>query len=229
MLDKQMKPHLLEINSNPSLNIEFDPGNCQKSARKVSICQITGRNKDGFLTHRGSLGNPCDTETVRRKEISPIDLHVKKRAVGDIIRMLNKYDVEKLACSDFKGYRSYEKIFDPEIEVREFPHVTEFDKILEMYHGLCGIRVQPNLSLAKFSKTIRWFNRLGMKKLEVTDAECTYKNMLRDRGGMDFGGFVDGLYDLINKAYGSVDNRVVKNRIYDVFQKYEWCQRTNKA
>lgn len=56
-----MKPWLLEINSNPSLSIEFDP------------------EKDKMTTKK-------KTEVI----ISPIDLHVKSQVIEDAVLLAKK-------------------------------------------------------------------------------------------------------------------------------------------
>ena len=97
------------------------------------------------------------------------------------------------------------------------------DKMFKIYCELgTSIRFSSELSKAKFIWCAKWFNRLGNEAIQLLDGETAWNNVVRDRGQMDFIGFIIAFYELVNKAYGSCDGKVIKSRILDVFNRYDW-------
>ena len=160
---------------------------------------------------------------MREKKESLVDIYVKKRALCDVVLMLKNVKMEQIASPEFKEFRSYQKILDNNIDKKHFKNVNEFDKMFGIFSELGGgPRFVTSLSKPKFVKCIKWFNRLGTENLQLMDCDNAYNNILRDRGEMDFQGFIIAFYELVNKAYGSIDNKVIKSRIHDVFNRYDW-------
>ena len=131
-----------------------------------------------------------------------IDLYVKQKVLGDAVKLFKTHRISEFSDGEFLKFRSYHKVFDPEIEEREFGDVTEMDKVLEMYIGLCGMKFTASLSRNKFSKIVKWFTGLGNKKIISIDADIAFKNAEKTHGSLDLDGFVIALKFLICKAWG---------------------------
>jgi hypothetical protein len=221
MFDQNMKPYLLEINSNPSLNVDFTPTDARPTTSMAPGAPTKG---SGEKTHRPkkSIDATAYQNTNQKKE-SLVDIFVKKRALCDIVFMLKNVKFEEICSAEFTEYRSYEKIFDSTMDKALFKNVNEMDRLFEIFCELGGgVRFTKDLSKAKFVRCVRWFNRLGTETLQLMDGDNAYNNVVRDRGEMDFQGFISAFYELVNKAYGSADPSVIKSRIHDVFNRYDW-------
>lgn len=222
MFDQNMKPYLLEINSNPSLNVDFNPADARPKTSMAPGTACKGGSSDKAHKAKKSMdGN--NFEQCNQKKESLVDIYVKKRALCDIVFMLKNVKFEEMCSPEFTEYRSYQKVFDSGIDAKLFKTVTEMDRMFEIFCQLGGgPRFCTNLSKAKFIKCVKWFNRLGSETLQQMDGDRAYNNCVRDRGEMDFQGFIIAFYELVDKAYGSVDPKVIKSRIHDVFNRYDW-------
>lgn len=215
MQDQNMKPYLLEINSNPSQNVDYSADDKRPG---TSMCTSTVNND-----RKENIKSRDDKSREPRKRECKVDVYVKERALVDVLFMLKSKSINEIRSEKFKTFRSYIKLFDEHIEEKVYKHVSEFDKMLKIFIELNGsVKFSPTLSKAKFVKCIKWFNRLGNETLQLMDGDNAYNNVIRDRGQMDFQGFISAFYELVNKSYGSCDGKVIKARIHDVFNRYDW-------
>ena len=182
LFDSDLNAHLLEINSNPSLNIDLN----QEDAKEKKV-------KPFFKTEK---------ERLEEFEISKIDLYVKKKVLGDAVRLYKNNSMKKIKGGDFQNYRSYEKVYDETIESEQFGDVNQMEKILEMFMALSGVKFNPALTQSKFSKCVKWFDGLGETKLQLFDADMAFKNAFRKYEILDFDAFSFALQELVSKAYG---------------------------
>lgn len=205
IFDKDLNPFLLEINSNPSLNVDFSTEDALEKKNKGGIVYKSEKDR---LTENN--------------EISLIDLYVKKKVLGDAVRLFKAHRISEFAESEFQKFRSYQKVFDPEIESEGFGNVNELDRILEMFIGLSGIKFTASLNGNKFSKIVKSFNGLGNEKIGLIDADIAFKKAEKAHGSMDFEGFIDALKHLITKAWGfdaeEQDFLDYIGDVYDAFQ-----------
>lgn len=200
LFDSELNAHLLEINSNPSLNIDL---NQEDVAQKKA--------KPFFKTEK---------ERLSEFEVSQIDLYVKKKVLGDAVRQLKNNKMSDIRSAEFQKYRSYEKVFDETIEEQEYGDVDEMDKILDMFMALNGIKFTPSLSMSKFSKCVKWFDGIGEKKIQLIDGDMAFKNAERIYSCLDYEGFTFAQYELIIKAYSlekSSDALTYLDEQYDKF------------
>lgn len=203
ILDNDLKPYLLEINSNPSLNIDWNPDD---SHAKNKAQGVFTREKDRII-----------------RDISPIDLYVKKRVLGDIVKMLKKTKQSEIHSGEFTNYKSYEKLFDQTIEADIYSQVNEFDRMLEMFMFQMGVKFTPTLSSNKFSKCIRWFSGLGVKKQELIDGDIAFTRIENGpQGSVDYEGFIMAIYEQLDKAYGcELKGEEQQNAIGKLYAGYE--------
>ena len=157
---------------------------------------VTRDSKENIRHSKDDKLNASTDKNTNKKKECKVDIYVKKRALCDVLKMLKNVSVNEIRSEKFREFRSYTKLFDEHIEEKVYKNVSEFDKMLKIFIELNGsVKFSPTLSKAKFVKCIKWFNRLGNENLQLMDGDNAYNNVIRDRGQMDFQGFISAFYE----------------------------------
>ena len=122
LLDTDLKPWLLEINNNPSLNINHEDES-----------DTNGKNKK----KNNSI-------------VSPIDKFVKARVVEDTIKLVMMKPEEKNELKIGDCFNSLKMIFNEEEE--GMTEEDLFKDILEIYGKLSGYKFRGSITASKFNK-----------------------------------------------------------------------------
>lgn len=102
---------------------------------------------------------------------------------------------------ELETFKSYTKIYSPEIEKTQFGEFVLIDKIFEMFLYASGQRFLPALTMAKFSKIAKFFRGVGNKQISKFDFDVCYKKMVTFHEQMDFYAFLDSIDFLLEKCF----------------------------
>jgi tubulin polyglutamylase TTLL11 len=167
---------------------------------------------------------PDEYKQKKREEaiVSPIDVYVKSRVLGDIVMMVKKHKIRYIR-EELDEFRTYEKIFDESIEDADYGECSEYDSLLEMFIFLGGYKFFPSLTMTKFSKVTPWFNGVGSKKIERIDCDVAWKKIQNVGGCMTFDGFVWSILDLVRKSMNdpNPEDTDVQDALIEVITNFE--------
>lgn len=180
LLDSKGQPWLLEINSNPSMNVD-------STIKEPPACPPITNNP---AKHRPEMRT--------RFLPSAVDLHVKSMALGHAVRLAKK-GIEKIY--DYEEYDSYTQIFGPDVEAELFPDKSLLDGLYALFLELSGPRFFPALSLIKYCRIGKVLKDLGPRNLNRVDIEVCFKKTLEFHEQMDLYAFFDSMDLILNKIF----------------------------
>lgn len=149
--------------------------------------------------------------------ISPVDVYVKEKSLGDAIRFL----ALKKCCRDkVKRFHSYERVTGSDESNSSFVLIGE---VLELYSLLSGFKFKPELTSSQFGKLQSLNGLPEFSKLTRVDYDLLYQKTKKfQEGAMNIFGFIYALEQLCLKAFGTSFNqskregmeRVVQHLLY---------------
>jgi tubulin polyglutamylase TTLL11 len=136
-------------------------------------------------------------DPMKKGVLSPVDVYVKERALGDAIRYLA---LKKTHRNRLTRFNSYEKL--PSRSPEDSPCVL-IEEILELYACLSGFKFKHELTSSQFGKLQSLNNLPEFSKLSRVDYDLLYQKTKKfQEGSMNIFGFIYAIEQLGTKIYG---------------------------
>ena len=190
LLDSELKPWLLEINNNPSLNIHHEDEHPE-----INLTDENKKDKKNVIKNKKN-----------NSFVSPIDKYVKARVVEDTILLVTQKMEELNAIQTGDWFHNLKMVFNEEDNIGSSEDL--FKDILEIYGKLSGYKFRASITSSKFNKLA---NITGMtnEKFPKNSYDLLFTKVLRDRfdtKNMDFTAFLKAFEELAAKLVSSYND-----------------------